>query len=50
MSNQKIVENLEQKIKEIQEQYDNGILTELEYVYQISSASEIAILDLDKIS
>jgi len=50
MSNAKIVENLEQKIKEIQEQYDNGILTESEYVYQIRSASGIAILELDNIS
>jgi hypothetical protein len=48
MSNAKIVETLEQKIKEIQKQYDNGILTELEYVYQIRSASGIAILDLYK--
>ena len=47
MSNQKIVENLEQKIKEIQDQYDNGILTELEYVYQIRSASGIAILEMN---
>ena len=47
MSNQKIVENLEQKIKEIQEQYDNGILTELEYVYQIRSASGNAILEMN---
>ena len=48
MSNTKIVENLENKIKEIQEQYDKGILTELEYVYQIRSASGIAILELEK--
>lgn len=47
MSKEQIAANLEQKIKEIQSQYDNGILTESEYVYQIRSASGIAILEMN---